>query len=331
MKTALKSLIICLFLTVCLLGFSKPVLAQASNQITVTAIPPRLGDDFKLKAKPGEKIQTIVRVRNNSDQAITINSKVEDFVIGEDGATPLSVKEEVSGRWSLAAWATISPQEQKIEPGKTANVNLVIDVPADALPGGHYAMVLHQPQPANPSQGGAQSAIGQRVGTLVYFLVDGIINEQAFIRDFTIPYFTEYGPVPFSLVVENVSDIHIRPQIGVEIYNVWGQKVQSIALESKNVFPFVPRKFSSVWSRVWGIGPYTARVIMSYGAHGEVTIVKKMFWLLPIKIVIAAFLLILAILFILVMIRKKINQSKTLERQKIELLEKKLAELEPET
>jgi len=306
----------------------KPVSAQVTDQITLTAIPPRLGDDFKLTAKPGEKIQTIVRVRNNSNQPITINSSVEDFIIGQDGTTPISVNEAVSGRWSLANWTTVSPLEQTIESGKSVNVNLVIDVPADALPGGHYAMILHQPKPANPAEAKSQSAIGQRVGTLVYFVVEGIINEQAFVRDFTIPNFTEYGPVPFSFLVENISDIHIKPQIGVEIYNLFGQKVQNIPIESKNIFPFVPRRFDGSWVRVWGIGPYTAKVVMSYGSHGQVAVVQKMFWLLPIRLVIAGLLLILAIVIVTMVIRKQIIEKRIMAQKKIEMLEQKLDELE---
>ncbi len=330
MKTALKSLVISWLTVACLAGYVSTAAAQGAGQITLTAIPPRLGEDYKLKAKPGEKIQTIIRVRNNSDETITINSTIEDFIIDENGETPIPVNDEVSGRWSLAAWTTISPQEQTIAPGKTTNVNVVIDVPADALPGGHYAMVIHQPKPAGQSESGAQSAIGQRVGTLVYFLVDGPINEQAFIRDFVIPGFTEYGPVPFSFLVENVSDIHIRPQIGIEIYNLFGQKVQNIPVETKNIFPFVPRKFEGSWNRVWGIGPYTAKVIMSYGSQGQVVIVKKMFWLLPIKIVIAGLLIIMALTAITIMVRKQLVEKRKLEQQKINLLEKKLAELEKE-
>jgi hypothetical protein len=327
MKFTWKILIISLVFVSFLTG-TKLAYAQTANQVILTAIPPRLGEDFKLKAKPGEKIQTIIRVRNNSEEEITINSSAEDFIVDENGETPLPVKDQVSGRWSLATWMTISPQEQTIQPGKTANVNVVIDVPADALPGGHYAMVLHQPLPNGALETGAKSAIGQRVGTLVYFLVDGPINEQAFVRDFTIPSFTEYGPVPFSFLVENVSDVHIQPQIGVEIYNIFGQKVQTISMDTKNVFPFVPRKFEGSWGRIWGIGPYTAKVVMSYGTHGEVSIVQKMFWLLPIKIVLAVLLFVFAIAAIIVVFRKQVVEKRNVAQKKINLLEKKLEELE---
>lgn len=311
--------------------FLHPHLCQAQqSEVALTAIPPRLGDDFSLKAKPGEKIQTTIRVRNTSPQPITIKTTVEDFILDEDGQTPIPLNsdEHVSSRWSLASWIRISPEEQTIQPQKDTVVNVLIDIPADALPGGHYAVILHQPDNLQQDTPGSQSSIGQRVGTLVYFLVDGPINEEAVIRDFHFPRFTEYGPVPFSFVVENLSDVHIAPQLGVEIYNLFGQKIDTISIEGRNVFPFIGRTFKGTWNRKWGIGPYTAKVIMSYGSQGQVAIATTSFWLLPITLVLAILLGIIILLVIALLIKKRISKRSDYQKKKIETLEKKLQQFE---
>ncbi len=298
-----------------------------AQQVSLTAIPPRIGEDFKLKAKPGEKVQTTIRIKNTSGQPIAIESALEDFIIDEDGSTPIPISDEVSTRWSLSSWSIVSPKNQIIAPGGDANINLLIEVPEDALPGGHYGMVLSQP--ANQgAAAGSQSSIGQRVGTLVYFLVEGPINEEAFISNLSFPQFTEYGPVPFSFQVENVSDIHITPQISVNIYNIFGKKVETLQMEAKNVFPFVPRQFSGEWDRTWGIGPYTAEVIMSYGSQGQITIAKTGFWLLPITIVISIIVGLLILIVLLSVIRKQLVEKQQYNKKKIEMLEKKLSEME---
>lgn len=299
----------------------------SDGQITMTAIPPRLGDDFQLKAKPGEKIQTTVRIRNSSSQPITIKSTMEDFILDEDGETPVPVTSEVSNRWSLTSWSVVSPETQMVQPLQTATVNLIIDVPADALPGGHYGMILHEPVSDTSGEGGAQSSISQRVGTLVYFLVEGPINEEALIRDFTFPQLTEKGPTPFSFMVENLSDIHIVPQIKVDIYNIFNKKVDTILVDSKNVFPFVAREFKSEWNRVWGIGPYTAEVTMSYGSNGQIAIARTQFWLFPLKLVIAGVAGILFLLVIIMLIGQMLKQRQQYNRRKIENLESELNEL----
>ena len=305
--------------------------ATTENSLfSLTAIPPRIGENQELKAKPGDTIQTSVRVRNGSNQSIFVNSYVQDFILSEDGQTPIPVQDSVSNRWSLATWMTLSSSTQKLAPQQAGTINVVINVPADALPGGHYAMILHQPStsPLPLSAGGAApqtaSAVSQRVGTLVYFVVDGPINEAAFIRNFEMPRFTEYGPVPYKFTVENMSDVHIRPQIGIEIYNFFGKQVDTIVVEPKNIFPFIARDFEGQWQRVWGIGPYTAKLTMSYGQSGAVVISKTRFWLLPFKLVLAALTLALSALVIVIAIRRHLIHRSNDDKARIEMLEEKL-------
>jgi hypothetical protein len=313
---------------------------QAATQpsltdVGITTIPPRLGENFELKAKPGEKVQAAIRVRNSSDRAIPVKVLVEDFILDSDGATPIPVRDQVSNRWSLASWISVSPDQAMLQPRQSTTVNIVIDVPADALPGGRYAMVLYEPDllanPASPFAGlndGSRTGIGQRVGTLVYFLVEGPINEDAYVRNFKFTDFSEFGPVPYSFTVENVSDVHIRPQIGIEIYNIFGKKVDTIQVEAKNVFPFVSREITGEWDRVWGIGLYKARVVMSYGSEGKVAFGETSFWLIPLKLVLAAAFALLSLVGIIIAVRRHLIHRQDLTRKQVELLQQRVAELE---
>lgn len=310
------------------LMIGKQVQVSAQTRVGLTAIPPRLGDTYELRAAPGEVIQATVRIKNTSEEAMPVQTVFEDFILGDDGSTPIPLNEDVSGRWSMSDWVTVSPQNQIIPAGQSVVVNVVINVPQDALAGGHYGMVLHQPNPGNVQANTSQSSINQRVGTLLYLMVEGQINEEAFIRDLTFPIFTEYGPVPFSFTVENVSDIHIHPQIGVEIYNWLGQKVDTINVETKNVFPFTPRIFDDSWERVWGIGRYQAKVIMSYGLDNKLVLAQTFFWLLPIKILISILLLTTALTGVIIAVRRHLIHRKDYAQRKIKMLEQKITELE---
>lgn len=303
-----------------------------SDSITLTAMPPRLGDDSSLSVKPGEKIQTTIKVRNNSAKAFTVNTAVDDFIIGEDGETPIAITENVDYRWSLKNWLILAPEFQTLQPHQTGIINVIVDVPASALPGGHYAMVTHKPVGLNGEkfQEEASSKISQRVGTLLYVLVEGPINEEAFIRDFSMPRFTEYGPVPFSFSVDNQSDVHIKPNISIEIYNLLGVKVDTIVIESKNVFPMVGRDFSGQWDQIWGSGFYKAKLIMSYGSEGAVTVANTFFWLLPITLVIAFIIVILTLIIIFIVTRKHLVHRKQKEQQRMQMLEEKITKLEEE-
>lgn len=291
------------------------------TEISLTAIPPRLGDDGSLSGAPGEVLQVQLRVRNLTEETVPVVTTVQDFILDPDGETPVGINDDVSNRWSLANWVTLTPTEHSIAPKETIGINAVIQIPADALPGGHYAMVLHEPGLGDGEGAGASSAVNQRVGTLLYVIVEGPINEEAYVRDFQFPGFSEYGPVPFQFTVENNSDIHITPQINVEIYNAFNQKVDTIQIEPKNIFPLYSRNFTGAWDRVWGFGIYKAKLTMSYGSAGQIVVANTSFWLLPIKIVIAIITAILTLLLIIFSVKRHL-------RHRVEEDEKRIRELE---
>lgn len=296
-------------------------------EISLTAIPPRLGDDGTLKAKPGEKLQVQLRVSNTSEKPVVIATSAHDFILDSDGETPVTVEENTTNRWSLASWLTLTPTFQTVPAKATVGVNVLIEIPKDALPGGHYAMIVHEPN-LQGTESNTNTAINQRVGSLLYVIVEGPINEEAYIRDFHFPSFSEYGPVPFSYTVENNSDVHIAPQMSVEIYTFFNKKVDTIAIETKNIFPLSSRDFSGNWERIWGWGLYKAKVTMSYGSSGSIVIANTSFWLLPIKIIIAAFTLILGFLLAILAIKRHLKHKKTTEEKRIAELEAQIEEMQ---
>lgn len=310
---------------------SMPALDSSSTQSTVslTAIPPRLGDDNTLKALPGEKLQVQVRVRNLSEESLDVVTSVKDFIISDDGSTPVPIDDSTSNRWSLASWLTITPTENVIGPNETVGLNVLIEVPEDALPGGHYAMILHEPGNGSGSQlgGQSQSAISQKVGTLLYVIVDGDINEEAYVRNFKFPSFTEYGPVPFSYTVENASDVHISPVVSIEIYNIFNQLTDKIVVNSKNIFPLDNRDFDGQWDRIWGFGPYKAKLVMSFGTKGTVVFANTSFWLLPIKLLIALLVGILIFVILVLAIKRHLNHRRDMDKNRIAELEGQLKEM----
>lgn len=308
--------------------------ANNTNQRTLTAIPPRYGDDGELRLAPGERYQVSLRVRNSSDEVIYIRSLAEDFMLDEDGETPIPIPtgDEISNRWSLAGWLTVAPNFQLAEPHETVGVNVLIEVPEDALPGGHYAMVMHQPELSPLVVDGEEirsvSAINQRVGTLLYVVVDGPIHEEAFVRDLYFPPFSEFGPVPYSFTIENASDVHIRPRIDIEIKDMFGRRVAQLQPETRNIFPLMGRDFAGEWDQIWGTGRYTATLTASYGLNGQVVIAKTNFWLFPLTLAIAVVTLLLVIIATIIVIRRHYIHRRDDERKRLKMLEEKLRQIE---
>lgn len=301
------------------------------GEFELTAIPPRI----EIHGKPGETIQKTIKVKNGTKSTQYISSGAEDFIIDTDGKTPIPVdgKEGLSERFSLASWLTVSPTRFSLRPNQTQVLDVLIQIPRDALPGGHYAMVLHEKGGTtsfNPNEGGSKgsASIATRVGSLLYVIVDGPINEEAYIRNLKVPTFQEYGPVSISFEVENRSDIHIRPSSSVEIYDLFGQKIFTSKVDEKNIFPFSVREFSSDYGAYWGLGRYTAKVVTSYGDAGRVTQAAAYFWIVPYTLIIGILIFLLCGVSLWIAIRRHLIHRNDTKTQEIEYLKKRVQELE---
>jgi hypothetical protein len=306
-KIKLKFFVLIVFFFSFIFIFQSDAIAQESVALTVK--PVRIGDDNSLLLSPGEKKQIQVKVENNSQMDLQVESQVLDFIVDQDGTTPIPVLDQQDNRWSLASWITLAPAQNYLQAGGSATVNVLIEVPVDASPGGHYAMVLHSPNIGRvEDQTGA--GISQRAGTLIYVLVDGEINESAFVSRFNVPKFLEKGPVPMEIKIKNESDIHITPTPKITITNIFGKEIANLVLDSKNVFPFTERDFSDIWDKKWGFGPYTLSLEAAYGIQGQAMIAQTVIWLVPVTIIIIILLSILLIIAVVMLIKKKKEQEK---------------------
>ncbi|MGD9128870.1 MAG: hypothetical protein PVJ09_00020 [Candidatus Woesebacteria bacterium] len=317
---------------------------QSPASITLTAIPPRLGENEPLKVKPGETINATVYVRNGSQETVSIETFVQDFIIAEDNthlldssanspplpATPIPVPQYISTRWSLASWVTLSPNVNIVAPGKIAQINLQIKVPDNALAGGHYAMVIHQPKAlSRGNQELSLTSIKQQLGTLIYCQVEGPIQERIFPRSFHFKNFSEFGPVPYSFILDNQSDIHLKPKVTIDIYNFLNQKVDSLDIDSPNIFPLKNKKFEGNWNQFWGFGPYRAKLIVSFGKEGQLSLAENQFWVIPITLIVGILITILILIASLIASKKFLQHNKK-RKNKIFDFETKLEKIKNE-
>lgn len=288
----------CLFLV----PFTTQVKAQSTS--TLTAIPPKV----QLTGAPGENLQETIKVRNDSEQEIVINSISKDFIVKDDKGTPIPVEEEVATRWSLSSWMQISPDKALMKPGDTQPVNVLIQIPQDATPGGHYAMILHSPD-YSATMGQTGSKLSQNVGTLVYLTVEGDITENAEITRFeTDKKMAEYGPINLTTEIENLSDVHIRPKGSIKVYNMLKQKVTDLNLEEVNIFPFQSRVLENEFPGKWRLGRYQAVLTTQYGSTNKTLQAMVYFWIIPWKLITLILAVILTIIILLVTRKKKLDK-----------------------
>lgn len=232
---------------------AKNIFSQAA--LGVSAIPPRL----EVSVKPGEVITKEIKVRNESQSERFLSTDIRDFIVTNDNGTPVQIdsNKESDNRWAASGWVQVSPSQFKLKGGETKSLVVTIMVPSNAIPGGHYSMILHSPQLEDISNKNG-SSIKTNVGTLVYITVPGNIKQDAKVKEFIGPSFAEYGPIDFKSVIENLSDIHITPSGAVVITNMLGGKTAQLALDETNIFPYTSRTFQNQLAKKWLFGRYKA-------------------------------------------------------------------------
>ncbi|HEX8923395.1 MAG TPA: hypothetical protein VF828_01530 [Patescibacteria group bacterium] len=308
-----------LVLALSTLAFAQPSFAQAT--LALTAIPPRL----QIEVRPGKVAVKEIKVRNETavDQFVTIKKK--DFIVTDNLGTPkiLSDSEDLNNRWAASSWIQVSPMSLKLKPGETKSLTLTVIAPDNALPGGHYAVVLHSPTTSSETKGTA-AKVETNVGTLVYITVPGKIKQSALLNEFTAPAFQEYGPVEFNSTIENLSDIHIAPQGSITVTNMLGGKVADLTLDETNIFPLTSRSFKNVLDKKFLFGRYKAQLTANYGTAGGVLLGTLFFWVLPWRLILVL-LTIIAVIIALFLINK--NKPQNGSSGKIEELEAEIEEL----
>jgi hypothetical protein len=295
---------------------------NAQSTIGVSAIPPRL----EIIVTPGESVTKTIKVRNESKVEQIITTNVKDFIVVDDSGTPVQVdSKDISNRWAASNWVQVSASKLKLKPGETQSMSVTVIAPKNALPGGHYAMILHSPSNDTVlSQTGA--VIQTNVGTLVYITIPGDINELANIKDFTAPNFSEYGPIPFKATITNLSDIHIAPKTNINITNFLGLKTANLSFDSINIFPFTSREFTVSLNKQLLLGRFKAILTAAYGTAGQVATATIFFWVIPYKLIITLIAILTVIILIIKL--KKINEQEMEHSQpKIEQLEQELETL----
>ena len=285
-----------LILATCLLFIPK-----ISSAITVGPVK------IELSVDPGQTIKSEVFLQNEGDGIRTFYPVFEKFT--EDNGEKVFLKEESD----LSTWisfatssVTLKSQEQKFLP-------FTLEVPKNAPPGGHFAVIWWSTAPANPKPG-EQVSIVTRAGVLVYLRVSGSIIENGEIVNFSTSNSGKvfWGlPVEFSATFFNKGNVHLKPKGDIIIKNIFGKQraVLTVNKFGSQVLPQSRKTFSSTWdSDDLFFGPYKAQIALVYGEQQKE--LSKEFWLfvVPIKTLIIVIVGLILVFFVLPFGIKRYNR-----------------------
>lgn len=272
-----------------LLAFIVPNQSFAQEQGGLSLTPPLIEES----ADPGEVLTSVITVSNLSSERQTYFLFPRDIEGVADNGRPLFVNDTfVTTDLNLSSWIALTQGQVTLEPGAEVDIPLLITVPENAPPGGHFAGIFASRNAPTVDAEGVGAGVGFRVGNIVNIRVTGDVTEEAYVRSLQTDSFI-YGDknVTFTARVENTGNVLVRPTGPLNITNMMGDQVATLAMNNDRVgvFPGSIRAIDETWEEAGlGFGRYTAELAMVYGVPGEAqyTITgNTSFWILPWEII----------------------------------------------
>ncbi len=274
---------------------------------------------LNIKANPGETIKTTISLRDVSTSPLVVRNQINDFVAnGEDGTPRLLLEENgdtEASPYSLKEWIQALPQFT-LQPREVNQLPVTIRVPANAAPGGYYAVVRFTASP--PGLDGTGVSLSASLGTLILLRVNGDAKEAMKIEEFSATkngekkWLFESAPITFLTRVKNQGSSHEQPSGQAAIKDIFGNPVANvnINLSQSNILPGSIRRFeqpldSSVIGNRILFGRYTADLKLSYGTQGQTLTSSASFWVIPYRLIgFALLLIVIAIIIIRIALKR---------------------------
>lgn len=250
-----------------LIFFPFLVSAQISPRLAVSP------HTFELDIFPGETITKKIKLTNKSQVALPILARTTDFTASdEEGGMAF---DELSQDISFASrkWIKIENPNFILNPGETREVYFTIQVPENAEPGGHYAVMLFEPQLPSFYFEENKPRVIPVIGVLFLisiktFALEPEVEQKLEVVEFSLPkeerilvlenlfsktlgfiaqaaefIISEKSPSKFILRIKNNDIYHIKPYGKISIYNIFGKKVGETEVLQKTILPGKTRAF----------------------------------------------------------------------------------------
>ncbi|HVI69347.1 MAG TPA: hypothetical protein VM581_02715 [Magnetospirillaceae bacterium] len=303
-------------LSATLISLALPTLSRAESGQAFSISPPVI----ELKADPGQTVNATIKFTNISSGELLIKTQFNDFGAKDENGDPnIIFDDEQNSAYTLKNWIGTSTPF-KIAGKETKTLTFPINVPRDAEPGGHYAVIRFTGISPELEESGV--ALSASIGSLVLLEVSGNIEEHASLSDFYSATqtaktgFFESAPITFIQRINNTGNVHIKPTGTVDIYDIFGRKVNSLRVngdptdpknQPRSALPQSVRRFEQSLDDQWMIGRYTAKIHLTYGQGQQALDSEVSFWVIPYKLITGGIIGLIAVFFALRWAIKRYN------------------------
>jgi hypothetical protein len=167
---------------------------------------------------------------------------------------------------SAAKWISFVPDKVTVNPGKGANVTVVVNTPKDAS-AGNYAVAWFEAVP-DPTPGSKELRVGARLGVLVMTEVRGRTKPAVVIEELVIAAPTASQPLRADVKLTNAGDVHLFPKGTLVIMDRKRKLVGHIGFEKQRMLPGEDRSVAVKYGGDLRPGDYEAILTIDYGEAG---------------------------------------------------------------
>ncbi len=297
---------------------------SVNNSINTLKVSPLRSD---ITLPPGGSAKVPVNVTNLTGNTIALSPIENDFVAGPgESGTPSIILDQntFAPTHSLKKFMSPLPATVDVPANSTAEVDLIINVPKTAQPGGYFGAVRFVPASSNGSKNVNLSA---SVASLVLLTVPGPTVEHLNLTNFDVQQAGTSGtnfrtPSNISLLLRFQNTGNIQEAPFGQIYVLKGKKnVYTYNFNQSSpkqvVLPDSSRRWNIPLGGFGKFGKYTVGASLTYGVNKTQTYdVTKTVWIVPtayifggIGIIIFIILLIVGIWFFLRSYKRRILKS----------------------
>lgn len=270
---------------------------------------------------PGQTITIDLKLRNDLKSDLIFTAQINDFTSSdkedEQGVPKIIFEDSEPGPTSIRNF--VQPIPDLLLKGKESKIiPITIKVPQNASPGAHYGIVRFTGQPVDRSN---QVDIAGSIGSIIFLNVsgdtkDGMKIEKYFTTDNNGRQTWLFGnsPIVINEWLKNTGNTVIAPTGRVEIFDFFNKKIGELPINGsldgkekpKYVLPDTTRKFHQKFDKSWMIGPYTAKMIVSYGSPNVTFADQNLtFWVIPWWLIIILSTILILIIWLIARKRKK--------------------------
>lgn len=245
-----------------------------------------------------------VYIKNVSSGQENLKVLINDFrADSETGAPALYLGNETAPHTSLKQYIAPPTDTTILAPGEQKAIDIKINIPANAKPGGYFGAVRFAP---SSSQGNDTVNLAASVASLILVSVPGNYKEQVAIASFAATqnghshgFFVSPKQLQAVARFKNSGDIQEQPFGKIILHKgstVLGTYEINSTVPRGNILPDSIRRFTVDLNKVGSFGKYTLDGNFGYGNNGQLLTATTSFYVVPIALIIAAALVILLLI-----------------------------------